>query len=398
MKPDHSPTSALTRTGPLTGVKIVEFTGIGPVPYAAMVLADLGAEIIRIDRPGGYPAVTDELDFAQMQAASVCNRSRASLRVDMKSDEGLALVRRLAGRADALIEGYRPGTMEKLGLAPELCLSENPALVYARMTGWGQTGPMAAMAGHDMNYLAISGALSLFARDGVPPPGIPPLLGDMAGGALFLVIGVLAGILQARVSGRGQVVDAAIVDGSANLMALLSGLNALGLHSANAGANMLDGGRHFYRSYRCADGKYVVVGAIEPAFRKVLLDRLGLADDPDLARPDDENDAICTEKLAAVFLSRPRAHWQELFDGSDGCVSPVLDIDEAPSAPQNRARGVFTEIENVVQPQPAPRFSETPGAISKTPREASASDPQALSGWGIEAAEIEALQAAGTIG
>lgn len=386
------------RKGPLTKLKIVEFTGIGPVPYGTMVLADLGAQVIRIDRPGGYPAVTDELDFDKMDAASVCNRSRPMVRVDLKSEKGRELVKRLIADADGLVEGYRPGTMEKLGLGPDECLAVNPRLAYVRVTGWGQDGPLATMAGHDMNYIGLSGALSLFARDGRQTQGVPPLIGDMAGGALFMVIGMLAAILEARASSRGQVVDTAIVDGSANLMALLMGLNAIGLHDASAGGNVLDGGRHYYRTYACSDGGTVAVGAIEPAFRRALLERLGLLDDPDLSHPSEANEAVCRRKLAAVFATRPRDHWTTLFEGSDGCVTPVLDLGEAPHSAQAVARRAFREIDGVVQPAPAPRFARTPGDISLAPATASKSDVQALGEWGFGADEIEALGAAGVIG
>lgn len=381
----------MTRQGPLTHLKIVEFAGIGPAPYGAMLLADLGAQIIRIDRPGGYPALAEGLDLSAMDAASVCNRSRDLIRLDLKSEEGRATVLRLVSEADAVIEAYRPGTMEKLGLGPDVCLKANPKLAYVRMTGWGQTGPMAQMAGHDMNYLGLSGALSLFNRNGAATQGIPPLVGDMGGGAMFMVLGLLAAVMQARAGGSGQVVDAAIVDGSASLFALLSGLNAMGQHDYAAGDNPLDGGRHFYRTYICADGEYVVVGAIEGAFRKVLLERLNLLTDPDLTCPNAENEAICVAKLSGIFAGQPRQHWVDLFQDTDGCVTPVLSVPEAANAPHNQARNLFEMLDNVLQPAPAPRFSDTPGAISSPPVKANKNAPDALGGWGFSTAEIEGL-------
>ncbi|WP_420725746.1 CaiB/BaiF CoA transferase family protein [Hwanghaeella sp. LZ110] len=379
------------RAGPLSGVKIVELTGIGPVPYAAMIMADLGAEVIRIDRPGGYPAPDPSLDFAAMDRASIFYRSRPMIRVDLKSQAGKDLVMRLIGSADAVIEGYRPGTMERLGLGPEPCHALNPALAYIRVTGWGQSGPMAQMAGHDMNYIGVSGALSLFARKGAPVQGIPPLIGDMAGGALFAVIGCLSAVLHARSTGQGQVVDANIVDGSANLFTLLSALAAMGLHDIQSGGNVLDGGRYYYRTYICADGAPLAVGAIEPAFRKILLERLDLSQDPRFLSGTADDEAYCTAILSARFASQNRAYWIDLFDGSDGCVTPVLTLDEAPSQAHNAARKVFCEVDGVVQSSPAPRFDQTPGAISISPAAASISDPVALRSWGVSEEEIETL-------
>ncbi len=385
------------RKGPLTGVRIVEMTGIGPVPYAAMILADMGAEILRIDRPGGYPAVGPTLDFSAMEKASIFYRSRRLVRIDLKAAAGRDLVLDLIGGADAVLEGYRPGTMERLGLGPELCLARNPALSFVRVTGWGQDGPMAQMAGHDMNYIGVSGALSLFARDGRLPPGIPPLIGDMAGGALFAVIGCLAAVLNARSTGKGQVVDANMVDGTANLYTLLAALSAMGLHDVQAGNNVLDGGRHYYRTYSCGDGLPIAVGAIEPGFRKVLLQKLDLADDPRFRSDAPEDEAYCTETLAARFAAQTRDHWVALFDGTDGCVTPVLTLDEAPAHKHNAERGVFRTIDGVVQPAPAPRFERTPSDISTSAAAASRSDPAILADWGIDAARIDSLTRDGVV-
>ncbi len=379
------------RKGPLTGMRIVEMTGIGPVPYAAMLLADMGADIIRIDRPGGYPSVGPGLDFAAMQAASVFYRSRPMVELNLKSDTGRAVMMDLIGEADALIEGYRPGAMEALGIGPDEALARNPRLVFVRVTGWGQEGPLARTAGHDLNYIALSGALSLLGRDGAPPIGLPPLLGDMASGALFGVIGLLSAVLQARATGQGQVVDANIVDGSASLYTLITALSAMGAHNGGAGNNVLDGGRYYYRTYVCADGGHVAVGAIEGAFRRVLLDRLGLLDDPRFARDTPEDDAACTEILHDLFASESRSHWTTLFAGSDGCVTPVLSPSEAEADSHNTTRATFTRIDNVVQSSPAPRFSVTPGAVSMTPRAASNSAPEVLRRWGVSDATLANL-------
>lgn len=387
----------LRKTGPLAGVKIVEMTGIGPAPYAAMLLADLGAEVIRIDRPGGYPAPDPRLDFSSMGATAVFYRSRPSLRVDLKSKAGRGLLRDLISRSDALIEGYRPGAMEKLGLGPDEALRLNPRLAYVRVTGWGQEGPNAMMAGHDLNYIGLSGALSLFGRDGAAPQGVPPLIGDMAGGALFAVIGLLSAVMRARQDGRGQVVDANIVDGSASLYTLLTALGSMGLHGAPYGRNLLDGGRHFYRNYRCADGGYVAVGAIEPVFRKVLLERLGLLDEAIFCSEAPEDDAACTARLGAIFASQPRDHWDRLFAGTDGCVTAILTPQEAAQDSRNSARRVFSEIDGVMQAAPVPRFSCTPGAVSLTAKQASQPAPQALADWGFDADAIAALRASGAL-
>lgn len=380
-------------SGPLSGLRIVEFTGLGPVPFAAMLLADMGATVIRLDRPGGYPSPDPKLDAAPQ--AALCNRSRPCIRVDLKSGEGRALAMRLIAQADALIEGYRPGTLERLGLGPEPCLAANPALAYVRATGWGQTGPLSDAAGHDLNYIGLSGALSLFTRDGAPPPAIPPLIGDMGGGALYAALGLLAATLCARMTGTGQVVDAAMVDGSASLYTLLAGLHAAGAHAARAGENLLDGGRYYYRCYRCADGLWITVGAIEPAFRAILLERLDLSDDPRFAPAAPE--AQSRAALTALFASAPRAHWLALFEGGDACVGPVLDLDEAPRHAANRARDAFLSLDGVAQPAPAPRFAETPSAVSLSPAQASAPDPQALRGWGFDEGEIAALRASGAL-
>ncbi len=387
----------LSRSGPLVGVRIVEFTGIGPVPFGAMLLADLGADVLRIDRPGGYPPPDPSLAFESLGAAAIYNRGRRVVRIDLKTREGLDLVRHLASKADALLEGYRPGTMERIGLGPEPLLALNPGLVYARMSGWGQDGPLAAMAGHDLNYIGLSGALSLFVRDGEPPPAIPPLVGDMGGGGSMLAIGVLAGIIGARQTGRGQVIDAAMSEGSATLYTLLRALAETGAHREPAGGNVLDGGRHYYRTYRCADGRFVAVGAIEPAFRKVLLETLGLLGDARFRSDTPDDDRYCRERLAAIFAGAPRDHWAALFHGTDACVTPVLSMAEAPAHEHAKARGSFVAVDGVHQAAPAPRFSGTPATIAISPAEGSRHDPGALLAWGLDDARIAALRACGAV-
>jgi alpha-methylacyl-CoA racemase len=362
-----------------------------------MLLADLGAEVIRLDRPGGYPPPAPSLKFEEMGANAYFNRGRRSLRVDLKTAEGQALARRLLSRADAVVEGYRPGTMERLNIGPDRCLAANPKLVYVRTTGWGQGGPLAPTAGHDLNYIGMSGALSLFGTDGVLPPGIPPLIGDMAGGGLFMALGVLAGVLCARETGVGQVVDAAIIDGSAVLYTLLSALQKSGGHTEPAGRNILDGGRYYYRTYRCADRGYVAVGAIEPAFRKALLEGLNLHTDEGFASAAPQDDAYCTTRLAEIFAGQPRDHWRAVFDGSDACVTPVLSLSEAERDSHARARASFVEVEGVVQPAPAPRFERTPGRVAIGGSEASRNDPDVLLAWGFDADEIAQLRASGAV-
>jgi alpha-methylacyl-CoA racemase len=383
--------------GPLNGVRIVEFAGLGPAPFGAMMLADLGAEIIRIDRPGGYPAPDPKLDFEQFGKFAFYNRNRRTVRLDLKAAKGREAALQLVTNADALIEPFRPGVMEKLGLGPTECLAANPRLLYARMTGWGQTGPLAHTAGHDLNYIAVSGALGLFKPHPEDEPAIPPLIGDMGGGGLFMAFGLLAGVISARTTGKGQVMDAAIADGSALLYATIKSLHKAGSWPHPAGGNTIDGGRYFYRVYRCSDGLLVSVGAIEPAFRAILLDRLQLANDPAFADDDASREAERRDKIARVFATKTRDEWAELFAATDGCVAPVLSMDEAETHPQARARNAFPEIDGVSQPAPGPRFAETPGEIRIAPEAASRSDPQALAAWGFSPEAIEDLCSAGIV-
>ena len=367
-----SSTQPVARTGPLRGVRIVEFAGIGPVPFAAMLLADMGAEVVRIDRSGAAPSDPRE----------IINRSRSAVvQLDLKNLTHRQQALQLAARADALIEGFRPGVMERLGLGPDAMLGANPRLVYGRMTGWGQAGPLAHTAGHDINYIALPGALAAMGTPGTPPAPPLNLVGDYGGGSLYLVVGLLAGILEARQSGQGQVVDAAMCDGVASLMSLFYSLSALGSWTERRADNLLDGGAPFYATYACSDGKFVSLGPIEPQFYAVLRQKLDLAD-PVFDRQNDK--AAWPEqhaKLAKVLATRTRDEWAALCDGSDACVAPVLTLAEAPQHPHLAARATFTRREGVVQPAPAPRFSRTPSAIQGSPALAACSVDDLLARW-----------------
>jgi alpha-methylacyl-CoA racemase len=353
--------------------------------------------VLRIDRFGGYPPPDASLKFEEMGPTAIFNRSRHTVRVDLKSPAGRDLILRLVLNCDALIEGYRPGTMERLGVGPSACLEASPRLTYVRLTGWGQDGSLAQAPGHDLNYIGMSGALSLFERDGIMPSGIPPLIGDMAGGGLFMAFGLLAGVVEARRSGIGQVVDSAIVDGSASLFALLQSLNKSGAHAVPAGGNVLDGGRHFYRTYRCADGGYVAVGAIEPAFRQALLRKLDLTSDTSFLSGEISDDAYCTQRLAAIFGSKPRDYWEAFFAKAGACVTPVLSIEEAERHKTAHERNSYVSIDGITQYAPMPRFSRTPGKIGPSPKEASRHDANALRAWGLSQQEIEDLRAVSAI-
>ncbi|MDE2372264.1 MAG: CoA transferase [Burkholderiales bacterium] len=382
--------------GPLQGVKVVEIAAMGPAPMGAMILADLGAEVLRIERKqavtGGRAAASALFD----PQLDILNRSRRVVTLDLKQPQAIAATLRLVAGADLFVEGFRPGVMERLGLGPEPCLARNPKLVYGRMTGWGQTGPLAQTAGHDINYLSLSGALHAIGEPGRKPVVPLNVVADCGGGAMLLVVGLLAALVEARTSGRGQVVDAAMTDGSALLMSMIYTLKASGQWLPDRGSNLLDGGAHFYDTYACADGRWISVGAIEPPFYAQLLKIAGITD-PAFASQDDRS--VWPElkrRLAAVFATKPRDAWLALFEGSDACVAPVLDMDEAPSHPHNAARGTFVEVGGVVQPAPAPRFSRTPTA-RPTPPTPGADGSAVLADWGFGAAEIEALRATGAL-
>ncbi len=348
-------------TGPLAGLRIVEFAGIGPGPFAAMLLADLGADIVRIDRPGR----TDV-------SGGVVDRGRATAVADLKQPGDRNAVLALTDRADALIEGFRPGVMERLGLGPDVVLARNPRLVYGRMTGWGQSGPLATAAGHDIDYIAITGALAAIGGRDRPVPPLN-LVGDYGGGSLYLVMGLLAGIISARQTRRGQVVDAAICDGAASLMAMFCGLTARGQWQAGRERNLLDGGAPFYRTFECADGRHLAVGALEPKFYALLLQRLGLQG-PEWDRDDTLGWPALHERFAALFRTRGRDEWCALLEGSDACVAPVLELAEAPSHPHMAARGSYTVVDGTIHPAPAPRFSGTPAPLRPAPPPVSLSE------------------------
>jgi len=350
---------------PLSGVRIVEIAGLGPTPFAAMTLADMGAEVVRIERKGGRHLLGLDYD--------VLNRGRGFVRLDLKAPDDLACVRRLILRADGLIEGMRPGVMERLGLGPETFEADNPRLVYGRMTGWGQEGPLALAAGHDINYIALSGALEAIGPEERPVPPLN-LLGDFGGGGMYLAFGMVCALFEAARSGLGQVVDAAIVDGTAHLGAMIYGLRAAGVWPGGREDNLLDGGAHFYGVYRCKCGGFVSIGAIEPQFYAELLEKTGVDAEMFASQLDPTKWGALKQALAARFAEKTRDEWCEIMEGSDVCFAPVLSFDEAPDHPHNRARGVFETHEGVTQPAPAPRFSRTPGKIQP----ASQTDPTDL--------------------
>jgi alpha-methylacyl-CoA racemase len=372
--------------GPLSGVRVVELAGIGPGPFAAMLLADLGADVVRVDRPGSnWPHIDPATDLT--------NRNKRSVRIDLKAEGSAELVLALAERADILIEGYRPGVAERLGVGPDVCLARNPRLVYGRMTGWGQDGPLAERAGHDIGYIALTGALGMIGpADG--RPAVPAnLLGDYAGGSLYLVIGALAALHHARATGTGQVVDAAIVDGTSHLTTMLHGMLAAGAWQDRREANILDGGTPFYDTYATSDGGYMAVGPLEPRFYEEFVRLLGLAEDTEGRQdgegvPDREKPADWPRLRAAIarrFATRTRAEWTEVFDGTDACVTPVLSLREAPRHPHLAARGTFTEHHGATQPAPAPRFSATPGTLRRPPSLPGADTAEVARDWELPA-------------
>jgi alpha-methylacyl-CoA racemase len=369
--------------GPLQGIRIVEFAGIGPGPFAAMLFSDMGAEVIRVDRKGGRTPSKMEIYL----------RGRKTVALDLKKPEAVEAALKLIGEADALIEGFRPGVMERLGLGPDVCLARNPRLVYGRMTGWGQTGTLANAAGHDINYIALTGALHAIGANGRKP--VPPLnlVGDFGGGALYLAFGIACGIIEAKRSGKGQVVDTAMTDGAASLMTMFYGMSAMGILKDDRGANMLDGGAHFYDTYETKDGKFVAIGSIEPQFYKELMEKTGITDAAFAAQMNRDAWPALKEKLAAAIRSKTRDEWDAIMLGSDVCYAPVLSLAEAPKHPHNVARKTFVEIDGVTQPAPAPRFSRTAPEVQ--PVTQAIDNETALAGWGFSGSEIAALKSAG---
>lgn len=349
--------------GPLSGVKIIEMDAIGPVPLACMMLADQGAEIIRIGRKTANAAWGDD-----EMGAAVMHRSRKTVYLNLKDESERALLLELIGKADAIIDGFRPGVMEKLELGPDICLEKNPGLVFVRMTGWGQSGPMAMRAGHDINYISLTGALHAIGKPGEVPPVPLNLVGDYGGGAMLLLFGLLSAIISAKASGKGDVVDVAMVDGTSSLMAMFWALKGAGLFTPRNGENMLDGSAPYYRCYECSDGKYVAVGCLEPQFFAQMIDGLGLVD-RDYQQTDLTEWPRMEADFTALFASKSRDEWTAIFDGTDACVTPVLDMDEAPQHPHLAAREIFTEVDGMLQPMPSPRFAAQNSKISP-PREA----------------------------
>lgn len=384
----------MSGTGPLHGVRVLELAGIGPGPFAGMMLADMGADVLRVDRASAVGA-------KEGQPTDVLGRGRQSVGIDLKHPEGRDAVLRLVESADALIEGFRPGVTERLGLGPDDCLARNPRLVYGRMTGWGQEGPYAPTAGHDINYIALSGTLSLIGRQGAPPTPPVNIIGDFGGGGMFLAFGVACGLLEASRSGQGQVIDAAMIDGAAVLAAMVWGFKG-GAGWGERGTNLLDTGAWYYEVFETSDGGWISLGSLEPQFFAEMIRITGLADNVDGGGPvpaqgDRATWPAAKERLAAVIRTKTRDEWCALMEGTDVCFAPVLDIDEAPAHPHHRQRGTFVEVDGVIQPAPAPRFSRTPGSIRSSAPAPGEHTESALSEWGLDDAEIAKLHAAGAI-
>ncbi len=379
--------------GPLKGIRVLEFAGIGPGPFAAMMLSDMGADVLRLDRAG---SVSDGTAGAE-PPGELLNRGRRSVGLDLKSPAGVETALRLVERADALVEGFRPGVMERLGLGPDVCLARNPRLVYGRMTGWGQQGPMAHAAGHDINYIALAGSLAPLGRKGEKPTTPLNLVGDFGGGGMLLAFGVACALVERAGSGKGQVVDAAMVDGSAILMTMIHGMRQMGFWRDARGENMLDTGAHFYDTFETADGKYVSIGAIEPQFYAELLEKTGLAGEELPRQMDRDQWPAMKERLEKVFKTRTRAQWCEIMEGSDVCFAPVLEMSEAPDHPHIQARSTFVELAGKIHPAPAPRFSRTEPAIQRPPAHPGQHTDEALADWGLPADEIARLRDTGAV-
>lgn len=361
--------------GPLTGIKVVEMAGIGPGPFCAMMLSDMGAEVIRVDRLAHK---------GSGHKANVLNRGRRSIAIDLKNSQGVDTVKKLIDQADVVIEGFRPGVMERLGLGPEECLERNPRLVFGRMTGWGQHGPLAHAAGHDINYISIGGALGAMGHPDRPPSPPLNLVGDFGGGAMYLLAGVLAALVERASSNKGQVIDAAMTDGTASLLTPFYGMMAMGMWTTQRSDNRLDGGAHYYGSYTCSDGKHISIGSIEPQFYALLLELCGIDDPEFLKQNEKESWASLRQKLEELFATKPQAQWCELLEGTDVCFAPVLNLAEAPQHPHNKARASFVDFEGVTQPAPAPRFSRSQSSIQSAAAIAGEHSEEILKDWGFD--------------
>jgi alpha-methylacyl-CoA racemase len=374
--------------GPLTGIRVVEMAGIGPGPFTAMMLSDLGAEVIRVDRLSHK---------GTGHRANVLNRGRKSIAVDLKNPRGVETTLRLIEQADVVLEGFRPGVMERLGLGPEECLSVNPRLIFGRMTGWGQTGPLSQAAGHDINYISIAGALGAMGYADRPPAPPLNLVGDFGGGAMYLLTGILAALVERATSGQGQIIDAAMTDGTASLLSPFFGLMAMNMWTTDRFSNRLDGGAFYYGSYECSDGKYISIGSLEPQFYALLLEKAEITDPEFQEQLDEAAWPAKREKLNQLFKTRTRQQWCDIMEGTDVCFAPVLDLKEAPAHPHNIDRKTFVELDGVVQPAPAPRFSRTQGEIQGPAAMAGEHTREVLSAWNFTDQEIGELQASGAI-
>ncbi len=361
--------------GPLKGIKVVEMAGIGPGPFCAMMLSDMGAEVIRVDRLAHK---------GSGHKANVLNRGRRSIAIDLKNSQGVDTVKKLIDQADVVIEGFRPGVMERLGLGPEECLERNPRLVFGRMTGWGQHGPLAHAAGHDINYISIGGALGAMGHPDRPPSPPLNLVGDFGGGAMYLLAGVLAALVERASSDKGQVIDAAMTDGTASLLTPFYGMMAMGMWTTQRSDNRLDGGAHYYGSYTCSDGKHISIGSIEPQFYALLLELCGIDDPEFLKQNEKESWASLRQKLEELFATKTQAQWCELLEGTDVCFAPVLNLAEAPQHPHNKARASFVDFEGVTQPAPAPRFSRSQSGIQSAAAIAGEHSEEILKDWGFD--------------
>lgn len=387
----------MTAVGPLSGIKVIEFAGIGPAPYGAMLLADMGADVIRIDRSSGVGSMGP--GDPNNPPGDILARGRRSLAVDLKNPEAVELVLDLIAGSDVVVEGFRPGVMERLGVGPDVCMQRNPKLVYARMTGWGQDGPYAQAAGHDINYIALAGVLEPSGRSGEKPTPAINLVGDFGGGGMMMAFGVCAALVEASRSGEGQVIDVAMIDGAASLNSMTWMFKHMGMWNPERGTNLLDTGAHFYETYETADGKYISVGAIEPQFYGELLRLTGLEEVADeLPRQMDRTQwEPMKERLAEVFITKTRDQWCELMEHTDACFAPVLSMDEAPNHPHIAQRGTYTEVAGLVQPAPAPRFSRTPGAVARPPAHIGQHSNEILAERGFSEDQIAALRSSAAI-